>query len=52
MNADSVTPWPSIDVDKAAKAFHQHVFSPLSNASDNTQLTSLTDVTQHTAPVK
>jgi hypothetical protein len=31
----SVTPWPSIHVDQASKAFNQHVLSTLLSPSDD-----------------
>jgi hypothetical protein len=39
----SVTPWPSIHVDQASKAFHRHVFSPLLSPSDDPRMASSTE---------
>jgi hypothetical protein len=44
----SVTPWPSIHVDQASKAFHRHVFSPLLSPSDDPRMASSTEVTYST----
>jgi hypothetical protein len=44
----SVTPWPSIDVDQASKAFHRYVFSPLLSPNDDPRLASSTEVTYST----
>jgi hypothetical protein len=44
----SVTPWPSIHVDQASKAFHRLVFSPLLSPSDDPRMASSTEVTYST----
>jgi hypothetical protein len=44
----SVTPWPSIHVDQASKAFYRFVFSPLLSPSDDPGMASSTEVTYST----